>query len=107
MAQQVVAEVDEDGEQRADVAGHVEGRPNCSASQPKKALRENQVGGARHGQELGESLDHAEQRRLEEQHGAGSPGLRHPHVAAAASRRPLDGFLDGHGRAAGRGLRGR
>ena len=80
------------------------GRPNCSASQPKKALRENQVGGARHGQELGESLDHAEQRRVEEQHGAGSRWLYDTRTLRPPLAGPLDGFLDGHGRAAGRGL---
>ncbi len=103
--QQVGAEVDQDGGQRADVARHVERTAELLGVPAEEEPCEQEVGGTRHGQELGEPLHHTEQRRLEQQHAAGPGALRDPHVAAAAATaRPLDRFLDRHGRASGRGL---
>ena len=67
-AEQVAPEVDDDGGQRADVTGDVEGEPERFGVPAEERAREDQVRRARNRQELRESLDDAEHRRGDEIH---------------------------------------
>ena len=77
-------EVDQDRGQRADVQGHVEGQPEIGRHLPaEERARQNQVGGARDRQKLGQSLHDPEQDGRCDTHGAGSDWRQAP-------RRPTD-----------------
>ena len=61
----VAAEVDEDGDQCPDVAGDVEREPELVGIKAEKGAREDQMRGARDGEEFSCSLHDAQKRCLE------------------------------------------
>ena len=65
---EVLPEIGNDGEERAEVARDVEAEPELIRVPAEKRFREDQVRGARHGQELREPLDDAEQNGFEIDH---------------------------------------
>ena len=88
MRDEVLPEVDQHRQQRPEVAGHIEREAEPVGIPAEECLRENQVGGARHRQELGESLDDAEQHGFEQNHKVlrADGGGAHDRPALAAGR---------------------
>ncbi len=64
----VATEVDQDGDERADVTGHVECEAERVGVPPEERAGEDEVGRARDREELGQPLDDSEQRRDERRH---------------------------------------